>query len=303
MAITPEFLEQVAEALDQLGYGVETEENLVGVEDADDVTLPGYRRENGTPKDYVSLKLSTIKAYIDDDLQAQHDAFDLWFGLTDQQGIRKAWSDYYAACQDEWATLKTDAENATELANNAAESADEAATNANQKAGVAEDKAAQAEEKGDYAKGEADRAKNLNDHPAYIGEDDYWYMWDYDNQRYVRGEYARGEAATISVGSVSTLEPDQRATVNNSGTEGRAVLNFGIPRGVDGAQGPKGDKGDDLDYSTMTTEEKSELNDTIVQHIVNDNLLGPTYDEVDHGFNFPKAMHVQYDAVEHGFTL
>lgn len=112
-----------------------------------------------------------------------------------------------------------------------------------------------------------------------------------------------GYTATIAIGTVTTLEPGQPATVTNSGTEGAAVFNFGIPKGAKGDNGEKGDKGDDLDYSTMTPEEKSELNDTIVQHIVNENILGPTYDEVDHGFNFPKAMHVQYDEVEHGFTI
>ena len=183
----------------------------------------------------------------------------------------------------------SDAEDATSAANTAAQGANTAAGNAN-------DKATQ-------AGNEADRAKNMNDHPPYVGDDDYWYLWDYDRQQYIRGEYARGAAATIDVGSVSTLEPNQRATVQNVGTEGRAVFNFGIPRGEQGEKGVKGDKGDDLDYSTMTAEEKSELNDTIVQHIVSENILGPTYDEEEHGFDFPPAMHVQWDAEDHGFNI
>lgn len=48
----------------------------------------------------------------------------------------------------------------------------------------------------------------------------------------------KGDAATIKVGSVTTLSPNQNATVSNSGTVNDAVLNFGIPQGV------KGDKGD-----------------------------------------------------------
>lgn len=170
----------------------------------------------------------------------------------------------------------------------------------------AEDAAALANEKAALAANEANRAKNLNDHPSYIGPDDYWYLWNYDSQMYVRGSYARGPAATIAVGSVSTLEPDQQATVVNTGTEGAAVFNFAIPRGAkgeEGKKGDKGDKGDDLDYSTMTPEEKSELNDTIVQHIVSENILGPVYDDVDHGFVIPTAMHVQYDATNHGFNF
>ena len=48
----------------------------------------------------------------------------------------------------------------------------------------------------------------------------------------------KGDAATIQVGTVETLEPNQNATVSNSGTVNDAVLNFGIPKGE------KGDKGD-----------------------------------------------------------
>lgn len=212
------------------------------------------------------------------------------------QASSAAWADWLN-------NMKPAIEQATTDANNAAANANNKAALANDKAGLANEKAALANEKAAYAKTEGDRAKNLNDHPAYVGEDDYWYLWNEEQQQYVRGEYARGAAATISVGSVSTLEPDQQATVRNSGTEGAVVLNFGIPRGVQGRKGDKGDKGDDLDYSTMTPEEKSELNDTIVQHIVSENILGPTYDEAEHGFNFPKAMHVEYDEDEHGFNL
>lgn len=305
MAVTEEFIEQVSEALDQLGYSVEQEEDVISdvSQIDDDVTLPGIRVQGGTMTGYVSMKLAVLKQYLNNAVQTIQQTWDAWFSDVLPTGVRSIWTTWFGARQTEWETMSTEVGNATELATQAAGNADSAAQNAQQKAGVAEDKAAIAAEQAQYAKGEGDRAKNLNDHPPYVGNDDYWYLWDYDNQQYVRGEYARGAAATISVGSVSTLEPDQQATVRNSGTEGAAVLNFGIPRGVQGQKGDKGDKGDDLDYSTMTEEEKSELNDTIVQHIVSDNILGPTYDEDEHGFNFPKAMHVQYDAVEHGFNL
>jgi hypothetical protein len=48
----------------------------------------------------------------------------------------------------------------------------------------------------------------------------------------------QGGAATISVGTVTTLEPDDDATVENVGTSGAAVLNFGIPKGNTGDTGP-----------------------------------------------------------------
>lgn len=46
-----------------------------------------------------------------------------------------------------------------------------------------------------------------------------------------------GKAATVKVGTVTTLQPGQPATVNNSGTENAAVLNFGIPQGQAGSGG------------------------------------------------------------------
>lgn len=47
-----------------------------------------------------------------------------------------------------------------------------------------------------------------------------------------------GQAATITVGDVTTLDAGQDATVTNAGSASAVVLNFGIPKG------PKGDKGD-----------------------------------------------------------
>lgn len=42
-----------------------------------------------------------------------------------------------------------------------------------------------------------------------------------------------GDAATVTVGTVTTLSAGQSATVVNSGTSGAAVLDFGIPKGAD----------------------------------------------------------------------
>lgn len=52
-----------------------------------------------------------------------------------------------------------------------------------------------------------------------------------------------GENATIAIGTVTTLEPDQEATVQNTGTETNAVLSFGIPKGETGNTGPQGPQG------------------------------------------------------------
>lgn len=44
----------------------------------------------------------------------------------------------------------------------------------------------------------------------------------------------QGLAATVNVGTVTTLAPGAAATVTNSGTASNAIFNFGIPRGADG---------------------------------------------------------------------
>lgn len=54
---------------------------------------------------------------------------------------------------------------------------------------------------------------------------------------------ADGAAATVTVGTVTTGEPDTPASVTNSGTQNAAVLDFVIPQGVKGDKGDKGDTG------------------------------------------------------------
>jgi collagen type VII alpha len=51
---------------------------------------------------------------------------------------------------------------------------------------------------------------------------------------------AQGAAATVSVGTVTTLPAGAQATVTNSGTAQTAVLNFGIPQGAAGTGGGSG---------------------------------------------------------------
>ncbi len=46
-----------------------------------------------------------------------------------------------------------------------------------------------------------------------------------------------GDNASITIGTITTGEPGSSATVANAGTDTAAVLNFSIPRGVQGAQG------------------------------------------------------------------
>lgn len=52
-----------------------------------------------------------------------------------------------------------------------------------------------------------------------------------------------GEAATIQIGTVTASDPGSDPKVTNSGTQQDAVLNFVLPRGIQGPTGPKGDPG------------------------------------------------------------
>ena len=54
-----------------------------------------------------------------------------------------------------------------------------------------------------------------------------------------------GSAATVTVGTTTTLPAGSNATVTNSGTTSAAVFNFGIPKGADGTNGTDGTDGED----------------------------------------------------------
>ena len=56
---------------------------------------------------------------------------------------------------------------------------------------------------------------------------------------------ASGAAATIAVGSVTTLSAGASATVANAGSSSAATFNFGIPTGATGASGSNGSNGSD----------------------------------------------------------
>ena len=60
-----------------------------------------------------------------------------------------------------------------------------------------------------------------------------------------RGEKGdRGNAATVTVGTTTTVPYGTPANVANAGTSADAILQFTLPHGPTGPEGPKGDKGD-----------------------------------------------------------
>lgn len=69
-----------------------------------------------------------------------------------------------------------------------------------------------------------------------------------------------GQAATIQIGTVTTLPPGQQAVVANSGTPNAAVLEFEIPAGA------KGDKGDAATVTVGSTTQASWTEGPTVQN-------------------------------------
>ena len=136
MAVTPEFINDVSEALDELGYSVENEQDVIDDVSQlnDDVTLPGIRVVSGTMTGYVSMKLAILYTYLQGRFATIQTAWNSWFGTDATEGVQKDWSDL---CEDAVAKT-TAANNAATLANNKAELADEKASLANEKAGLAE---------------------------------------------------------------------------------------------------------------------------------------------------------------------
>ena len=68
------------------------------------------------------------------------------------------------------------------------------------------------------------------------------YYWNAGTTAWVEVKATSGTAATVDVGTTTTLAPGSPATVANSGTTTAAIFDFGIPKG------DKGDPGDGVEY-------------------------------------------------------
>ena len=94
-----------------------------------------------------------------------------------------------------------------------------------------------------------------------------------------------GITPTITIGTVTTLDSTESATVTNSGTDTEVVLNFGIPKGTKGDKGDKGDSGTSggggtTDYDSLTN--KPDLSvyatkDDLTTHYMDKTDLASTY--------------------------
>lgn len=106
---------------------------------------------------------------------------------------------------------------------------------------------------------------SVDDLPATGKQGDYYlvqgHAWIWDGAQWVDGgdfvgpqgpqgeqgdqgvQGQPGEAASIRVGTTTTLPAGSQATVVNSGDEHNATLDFAIPQGKDGPEGPRGPQG------------------------------------------------------------
>lgn len=79
---------------------------------------------------------------------------------------------------------------------------------------------------------------NTNINPATDTLETYWQLYVQKGDDGIDGiDGVDGAAATIAIGTVTTLASGSSATVNNSGTSNAAVLDFGIPQGATGPAG------------------------------------------------------------------
>lgn len=84
--------------------------------------------------------------------------------------------------------------------------------------------------------------KELNAHPPVPGEDGYWQLWDLTTHSYQPSQLVV-PGLSIQAGTVTTLEPDQPATVQVVGDGPDYLVNFGIPQGKPGKDGTDGAPG------------------------------------------------------------
>lgn len=139
-----------------------------------------------------------IRKTVSDWFTATQTAWNNWFSDSASTGVRKVWTSWFNATKEAWNTLSTNVSNATNTATRAAEAAAE-------KASLAQSKAEYAQIKGDYAKNQGDFANAMGTHPPTIGEDGYWYNYDYATEKYVKTQiYARGGATFVEF----SINPD-----------------------------------------------------------------------------------------------
>ena len=81
-------------------------------------------------------------------------------------------------------------------------------------------------------------AQAINENFPYIGPNGHWFYYDVEQGQYVDSGVAAG--TSITIGTTTTLDAGDDATVTNTGDNINAVFNFGIPKGEKGDDGEAG---------------------------------------------------------------
>lgn len=84
-----------------------------------------------------------------------------------------------------------------------------------------------------------------------------------------------GAAATIQVGTTTTLPDGSQATVENVGTDTHAILNFGIPKGKDGSGGGGGGGSNDYRLEFLVDAKVSNSNNIIYTDVITEAVKIP----------------------------
>ena len=91
-----------------------------------------------------------------------------------------------------------------------------------------------------------DSLENIAQHPAYIGQNGHWYVFDTTTEAYV--DSGTDATPSITIADVTALQPNQSPYVTNTGTASDPIFHLYIPKGE------KGDPGSSAgsDWSNIT---------------------------------------------------
>ena len=134
-------------------------------------------------------------------------------------------------------TSKEAAQSAATTANTSKEAAQSAATTASNFANASRSSANEARTYRDNAKNYSENVNVFVPSVSTEGVLSWTNKAGLPNPASVNIKGARGSAATVRIGNVSTGAPGTDVVVTNSGTSADAILNFMIPRGNPGADG------------------------------------------------------------------
>lgn len=171
---------------------------------------------------------------------------------------------------------------------------------ANQQGDYAKTQGDYAKAQGDYAKTQGDAAKTAVTEAERVNvtlSGTTLTVTDRNGQQ--TSVNTKGEKGDQGIQGIQG-EKGEKGEKGDQGIQGvkgdQGVQGLKGDKGDKGEKGDKGDQGNNLDYSTMTEQEKEDLSQRVVQKVTADNVFGPTYDSERECVVFPITMAVRYDA-------